>query len=59
MELRDELWNDDAVAGLYGGDTAAYQAAVLEQYKVYLEMADRISQRRGSPTRSSSRSILR
>jgi len=31
---------------LYSGDLATYQAAILEQYKIYVEMADRISQRR-------------
>jgi hypothetical protein len=30
----------------YGGDAEKYQAAVLEQYKIYVEMADRISARR-------------
>jgi hypothetical protein len=38
VELRERLWNEDA---------KAYQAAVLEQYKMYVEMADRISVRRG------------
>ena len=47
MELRDRLWNEDAAATLYEGDVKACQAAVLEQYKLYVEMADRISQRRG------------
>ena len=47
MELRDRLWNEDAATTLYQGDVKACQAAVLEQYKLYVEMADRISQRRG------------
>ena len=47
MELRDRLWNADAATTLYDGDVKACQAAVLEQYKLYVEMADRISQRRG------------
>jgi hypothetical protein len=47
MEIRDRLWTADAQAELYDGDAAAYQAAVLEQYKLYVEMADRVSQRRG------------
>jgi hypothetical protein len=46
MELSDRLWNADGEAP-YGGDQKAYQAAVLDQYKLYVEMADRISQRRG------------
>lgn len=36
-------------------DSEKYQAALMEQYKLYVEMADRISARRGSRTRSSSR----
>src|SRR5712691_5996354 len=45
--IPDRLWNDTAVATLYGGDRKVYQDAVLEQYKLYVEMADRISERRG------------
>jgi hypothetical protein len=41
------LWTEDAKDKLYSADAAAYQAAILEQYKIYVEMADRISQRRG------------
>jgi len=41
------LWNDDtAVKARYQQDEK-YQAAVMEQYKLYVEMADRISIRRG------------
>jgi len=43
----DGLWNDSIDDQAYGDDKKAYQAAVLEQYKIYVEMADRISQRRG------------
>jgi hypothetical protein len=46
MTLSDRLWSDDAEAR-FGGDQKAYQAAILDQYKLYVEMADRISQRRG------------
>ncbi|WP_426562579.1 RipA family octameric membrane protein [Angustibacter sp. McL0619] len=46
MALEDRLWNEDALAR-YGGDRAAQQGALLEQYKLYVEMADRVSQRRG------------
>jgi hypothetical protein len=46
MTLGGILWNEGAAADYYGGDRQAYQAAVLDQYKVYVEMADRISQRR-------------
>ena len=48
MGLEARLWNKEAKDNFYGGDEAAYQAAVLEQYQeMYVEMADRISQRRG------------
>jgi len=30
----------------YDGSTAQYQVAVIEQHKIYVEMADRISARR-------------
>jgi hypothetical protein len=46
MGLEDRLWNDDAL-DRYGGDSSAVQAALLEQYTLYVEMADRVSQRRG------------
>jgi hypothetical protein len=46
MALSDHLWNDHAEAR-YRGDQQVYQAAILDQYKLYAEMADRISQRRG------------
>lgn len=45
MKPRDRLW--DGVTTYYGGDTKAAQAVVLDQYKLYVEMVDRISQRRG------------
>ena len=47
-ELDQRLWNADVGPGSYGADEAAYRAAVMEQYKVYVEMADRISQRRAA-----------
>src|ERR1700735_1707494 len=46
-ELRDRLWNGDIGPASYSGDDwSRYQDAVLEQYKICVEMADRISQRR-------------
>ncbi|SFQ77809.1 RipA family octameric membrane protein [Amycolatopsis rubida] len=43
--VRGGLWTAvDATA--YAGEKAAYQAALLDQYKIYVEMADRISARR-------------
>jgi hypothetical protein len=47
LTLDDALWTEDARENLYGDDAVAYQAAIIEQYKIYVEMADRISQRRG------------
>jgi hypothetical protein len=45
--IRQNLWNADVDAASYSADNEKYQAAVLEQYKIYVEMADRISARRG------------
>ncbi|MFF2141577.1 hypothetical protein [Kitasatospora sp. NPDC058190] len=44
-EVRESLWNDNVGKSDYES-TAAYQAAVLEQYKLCVEMADRVSARR-------------
>ena len=42
------LWNGSVAAADYTPDGAErYQAAILEQYKLYVEMADRVSSRRG------------
>ncbi len=46
MEWAADLWNDDALSRHYGGRAEAYQTAVLAQYTLYVEMADRVSQRR-------------
>jgi hypothetical protein len=45
--IRDRLWNATVGPKCYEGAGEKYQAAVLEQYKLYVEMADRISNRRG------------
>src|SRR5437868_116209 len=45
--IRVELWNDAVSAAEYEGARERYQAAILEQWKLYVEMADRISSRRG------------
>ena len=47
MALDARLWTEDAKSKLYGDNAPAYQAAVFEQYKICIEMADRVSQRRG------------
>ncbi len=46
-EIRLHLWNADVDAASYGDTGERYQSAILEQYKLYVEMADRISARRG------------
>lgn len=45
--IRDRLWNADVSAKSYEGPAEMYQAAVMDQWKLYVEMADRISNRRG------------
>jgi hypothetical protein len=45
-EIRTRLWNDVVTPDSYGG-AETYRAAILDQYKLYVEMADRISNRRG------------
>jgi hypothetical protein len=43
----NRLWNSAVDTRNYEGPGEKYQAAVLEQCKLYVEMADRVSQRRG------------
>lgn len=45
-DIRTPLWNDAVSAPTYPGGAEKYQLAMLEQYKIYVEMADRISARR-------------
>jgi len=45
-DIESRLWSE-LDARTYGDDQNAYQAAVLAQYSLYVEMADRISHRRG------------
>ena len=45
-DVRPTVWTDSVSAKNYGSDDERYQSAVLEQYKTYVEMADRISARR-------------
>jgi hypothetical protein len=47
QQIRDRLWNADVGPDSYEGVGEKYQAAILEQYKLYVEMADRVSNRRG------------
>jgi hypothetical protein len=46
-DIRSRLWNDGIGPSQYVDGADKYHAAILEQYKVYVEMADRISARRG------------
>jgi hypothetical protein len=45
-DIRASLWTEAAERGWAAYDPT-YRAAVLDQYKIYVEMADRISARRG------------
>ncbi len=47
VRVRDRLWTTAVRPDNYEGAGEKYQAAILEQYKIYVEMADRVSQRRG------------
>ncbi len=46
--IRSNLWNEQITPSSYAteGDKN-YRTAILEQYKLYVEMADRVSSRRG------------
>lgn len=45
-QVRANLWNVAVSPSDYKDEHARYQDAILEQYKLYVEMADRISARR-------------
>lgn len=45
-DVRAGLWNESVDAGTYADGGERYQAALFEQYKLYVEMADRVSSRR-------------
>ncbi len=45
-EVEDTLWNREVTAASFSDAQERYQAALLEQYKLYVEMADRVSARR-------------
>jgi F0F1-type ATP synthase assembly protein I len=46
-DVTPNLWNDEATVKAFYEHDEKYQAAVMEQYKLYVEMTDRISNRRG------------
>jgi hypothetical protein len=45
-EVESTLWNEDVTNAQYSESNEKYQEAVLEQYKLCVEMADRVSGRR-------------
>ena len=44
--MENNLWNELAESSEYIENKELYQNHIIEQYKVYVEMADRISARR-------------
>jgi len=42
-DIRSNLWNEG-----FTDEEVSYDVALLEQYKLYVELADRVSQRRGT-----------
>ncbi|MFG2140168.1 hypothetical protein [Streptomyces sp. NPDC048650] len=44
--IDDMLWNEGVSPSDYADSTDTYQGAILEQYKLCVEMADRVSSRR-------------
>ncbi|MEU5208399.1 hypothetical protein [Streptomyces sp. NPDC020742] len=44
--ISDSLWNEDIDTNDYRDTAATYRTAVFEQYKLCVEMADRVSARR-------------
>jgi hypothetical protein len=46
-DVRDSLWSDSDATPPRAGDGKSYDAALLDQYRLYVEMADRVSSRRG------------
>lgn len=45
-EVRSALWTEDVGVDAYAGAAEKYQTAILEQYKLYVEMTDRVGARR-------------
>jgi hypothetical protein len=46
-KIRSRLWNEGVSSASYEGGSEKYHAAVMDQWKHYVEMADRVSSRRG------------
>lgn len=47
-DVRSDLWSPRVDPAQWGTQSQAYASALLEQYKTYVEMADRVSARRGA-----------
>jgi hypothetical protein len=47
-EIGPRIWTDTVSTADYVDASEKYQAAIMEQYKLYVEMADRISARRST-----------
>jgi hypothetical protein len=47
-DVRSRLWTGEISAASYVDAGEKYQSAILAQYKIYVEMADRISARRAT-----------
>lgn len=45
-EVAAQLWNREVGVAAYAEHRERYQAAIFEQYRLYVEMADRVSARR-------------
>jgi hypothetical protein len=45
-DVGSRLWNSRVTPAVYDAASEKYQNAILEQYKLYVEMADRVSARR-------------
>ncbi|MEY9891101.1 hypothetical protein ABIA31_004766 [Catenulispora sp. MAP5-51] len=48
FKISDVVWSQGVDENSYGGGRNLYLDALLEQYKVYIEMADRVSARRAT-----------
>ncbi|MFC4108642.1 RipA family octameric membrane protein [Micromonospora zhanjiangensis] len=47
-DVRNRLWNDSTDRASYDNGGEKYQSAIMEQYKIYVEMADRVGARRAT-----------
>ena len=46
-QIEKGLWNESVGPGDYGAADEKYRGAIMDQYRLYVEMADRVSARRG------------